>query len=43
MANMTAHFLVSDKKEGNDFKNITYPLFHDGHIQSIFACIYQDI
>ena len=48
MANMTSYFvtrIVSDQQQANDFKSINkkaYPLFKDGHIQSIKASIYSN-
>ena len=37
--------MVCDYRAANDFKNLNkraYPLFKDGHIQSVYACIYQN-
>jgi hypothetical protein len=49
MQHMTNYFvtkLVSDHRAANDFKNLNkraYPLFKDGHLQTIYACKYQNL
>ena len=50
LANITAYFidqrLSSDGKSANDFKNVnkkSFPLFQQGHVQSITACFDGDM